>query len=409
MKPARALLVALALALTSGAAARANDVVTVVERSQSGICGAFAREHLDGSMVSQLLLRRPNGACLGTDYWRAAANGVVVFRIEQLSENDVGGIGIVGPSGFTQLTYSNFDSQPTISPDGSKVAFVRFSPFDSTGEQHADIYVMNTDGSGLQKLTNSDLVVDGMPRYTQNTFPAFSPDGSSIAYYCNAFPTYWGPSCGQMYDGSSATGGLIVMNSDGSDKRMVLRYNGRSPAWSPDGTEIAFADSIEPANSTQVGVIHTDGRDLNLGYLHLVTSEGQNAAPSFDGDGSQILFWSTRLGDQNYAPFVMAPDGANQHQVPLVGFLGAVFVPSATGAHPPALVSPYGLVPGVRGVTLAAAKRKITTAGYNIGPIHHAYSRRVRPGRVVSQVPRARSEAKPHSRVSIIVSRGAKR
>ena len=66
------------------------------------------------------------------------------------------------------------DDSAVWSPDGTKIAFVRF--YGGAGE----IFVMNADGSGQTDLTN-DPANDGDPTW--------SPDGSKIAFTTNRGPT----------------------------------------------------------------------------------------------------------------------------------------------------------------------------------------------------------------------------
>ena len=106
-------------------------------------------------------------------------------------------------SGFTIVARG---LRPTWSPDG-RIAF-----------ESRDIYVMNPDGSGVTNLTNGE----------GGSLPAWSPDGTRLA-----FVRY---SAGAVH--------LYVMNADGSGVTQLTHENyhdlGR-PAWSPDGTRIAFA------------------------------------------------------------------------------------------------------------------------------------------------------------------------
>jgi WD40 repeat protein len=75
-----------------------------------------------------------------------------------------------------------------------------------------DIYTINADGSGLHRLVSGGLD------------PALSPDGRQVAF------TRWG-----------LDEGLYVINIDGSGERQVLpAKQAKSPAWSPDGSRIAF-------------------------------------------------------------------------------------------------------------------------------------------------------------------------
>lgn len=68
-----------------------------------------------------------------------------------------------------RLTNNTFnDFQPSWSHDGSKIVFV------SNRENAGDLYTMNADGTGVMKLTNFNKAVIGIPRY--------SPDGTKISF-----------------------------------------------------------------------------------------------------------------------------------------------------------------------------------------------------------------------------------
>ena len=66
-------------------------------------------------------------------------------------------------------THPKGDSNPALSPDGSKIAFI--SNRDSV---HGDLYVMNVDGSDVRRLTTNIEVYDGKA--------AWSHDGLKIAF-----------------------------------------------------------------------------------------------------------------------------------------------------------------------------------------------------------------------------------
>lgn len=70
-------------------------------------------------------------------------------------------------SGIETVTNVEADTAPSLSPDGSKVVFM------SRREDNWDIYVVNVNGSGLQRLTK-DPAQDGLP--------VWSPDGNAIAF-----------------------------------------------------------------------------------------------------------------------------------------------------------------------------------------------------------------------------------
>lgn len=170
--------------------------------------------------------------------------------------NGVGPINLINDGALT------VDDDADWSPDGSKIAFTRHTSVDTStacragGCAYPDtrIWVMNTDGTGLHQLP-----IDG--GYEERS-PAWSPDGTKIAFSCRA-------------GGSDFE--LCVMNADGSG-RVQLTNNTvgeLTPTWSTDGTKIAFHrtnvldDPNNPTGTrgTQIFVINADGTgEMQLTY-----------------------------------------------------------------------------------------------------------------------------------------------
>lgn len=126
-------------------------------------------------------------------------------------------------TGETNLTNDPADdTEPAWSPDGSRIAF------STNRDGNYEIYTMSADGSGLVRLTH-----DPGPDH----FPSWSPDGSRIVF------------AGNRSQGGS---GIYAMSaSDGSAVAQVTSCNKvtgigfrwldcERPRWSPDGAEIAF-------------------------------------------------------------------------------------------------------------------------------------------------------------------------
>jgi Tol biopolymer transport system component len=89
------------------------------------------------------------------------------------------------PDGDTQRITSGAGSDflPNWSPRSNDIVFSR-----AYGDAAADLYLVHSDGSGEQQLTNTPE--------TSEYFPVFSPDGSKVAYSsCVTAPVPWAPKC----------------------------------------------------------------------------------------------------------------------------------------------------------------------------------------------------------------------
>lgn len=170
-------------------------------------------------------------------------------------------------SGLATLTDGGY---PAWSPDGSRIAFVRSWA----------LYVMHDDGSNVQ-FVHDGFVEPGTFSASGVHHPAWSPDGTRIAF---AFD-FW------FHDGQfvQETGNLHVVNADGSGAQTLFTTVPAvwywHPAWSPDGTRIAFLrqNAVDP--QYELMVVGADGS----GLTKLAEDAG---APAWSPDGSRIAFHS---------------------------------------------------------------------------------------------------------------------
>ncbi len=123
-------------------------------------------------------------------------------------------------SGQTRLTNDPAqDTRPDWSPDGMKIAFVRFR------DGNFEVYVMNADGSGQTNLTNiGSAEID----------PAWSPDGTKIT-----FTRFFAEVFVMNADGSGLTN---LTNNPAFDER---------PAWQPLSCAEASQAPIAPTLLTK--------------------------------------------------------------------------------------------------------------------------------------------------------------
>jgi len=106
--------------------------------------------------------------------------------------------------------------------------------------------------------------------------PAWSPDGSMIAF--------------AEYDWYMGYDKLSIINSDGSGLRELVSFNDGpvyGPAWSPKGDQIAFSwSNNDPPYNNEIFIVNSDGS----GLTNLTSGQGGYEPLKWSPDGSQIVF-----------------------------------------------------------------------------------------------------------------------
>jgi TolB protein len=232
-----------------------------------------------------------------------------------------GDIWTIEPDGTGAANLTNSaarEDTPDWSPDGTKIAFA--TDADKTEPcnlqaYHAplcnyELYTMNANGTGQTRLTNDS----GAQHY-----PSFSPDGSKLA-----FSDFGG--CYSDVDICVEYVGVLDLASrtslpfeTGLGNDLYGGYTETEPAWSPDGTKIAFVHPDEDF-TWGIYVSNTDGSNPQLvepGFapdwspdqskLLLQTQEGRIVSVHPDGSGFEYLT-DPPPDSGDFAP-VWSPDG----------------------------------------------------------------------------------------------------
>jgi TolB protein len=236
-----------------------------------------------------------------------AANHGIAVAVHRYSSRAFD-IYIVDPSdgSYTNITPDDdaMYYSPAWSPDGSQLAVDRLIRHGTTMEE--GIYVMNPDGTGLRRLL--DLTT---PRPVSTGPIHWSPDGTQIA-----FVRYDHPKGGT---GSDWIQQLMVMDADGSNLRAVTQPEDgqvQSFSWSPDGSQIVFAKQFpKPMDiygqdlGYDLYVVPTDG-----GQPVALTNDGRSTDPAWSPDGTQIAFVSRRekMEGRRDTIYLMNADGTGR-------------------------------------------------------------------------------------------------
>jgi TolB protein len=138
----------------------------------------------------------------------------------------------------------------------------------------------------------------------RDSYPVLSPDGQRLLFQSNR----------------SGRQALWVAKGDGSEPRLLHEGEAApaTPVWSPDGRQIAFADTPRGAtdsNESEIYLMNADGGNVR----RLTRTPGDDSHPHWSADGRRIFFNSARAtpdlkadwGRQWIDIYSMAADGSD--------------------------------------------------------------------------------------------------
>jgi DNA-binding winged helix-turn-helix (wHTH) protein/Tol biopolymer transport system component len=175
---------------------------------------------------------------------------------------------------FTAL--SGEATSPAFSPDGSRIAFA-WSGDPAQGAKGFDLYVKAIGSETLLRLTHHP---------SESISPAWSPDGTQIAFHRIA---------------GADTGIYVVAALGGPERKLhptrmsststnfILRNDFTHISWSPDSKWIAFADAAPEEEQTRIYLLSTDAWEVRqIPISPMCAGEGM---PAFSHNGEHLAYW----------------------------------------------------------------------------------------------------------------------
>ena len=191
-------------------------------------------------------------------------------------------------------------SAQTTSPEG-KIVFVRPGAEPSEhcfGQPCTDIWVMDADGTNQTNLTNTHDTNEGQP--------AWSSDGTRIAFTSDQ-------------DEVGGFSDIWVMDADGSDQTNLTptapdadNFHEYRPSWAPSGTQIVFVREIPGqviSEQADIFVMDTDPTTTD-DATNRTNTDASEIDPAWSPDGTKIAFSGVR--NQGFEIVTMDPGGQNE-------------------------------------------------------------------------------------------------
>ena len=259
-------------------------IIAVVVIASVGAVGyVVLRQTWSKPDVVESMVQVPNAEGVVRARW-SPDGGCILYESYESS-----GIWIINADGTNQVQLAEGNT-PVWSPDGNRILY-----------ESCGIWIMNADG------TNQVQLAEG------NT-PVWSPDGSRIAFASDD---------GLEVIGPDATGRRLLVSTTALAPRPAEgdSVSLDSPAWSPDGSKIAFelesyihgpVDFSDPFKETgtqlcSIWIINSGGGDAK----RLTTDSAYEEHPSWSRDGQSVTFSSNR-NDGEYAMWTSRVDGSGQ-------------------------------------------------------------------------------------------------
>ncbi len=162
------------------------------------------------------------------------------------------------------------DTQPAFSPDGERIAFR------SERNNEGGVYVMSAGGENVRRVADFGF------------HPAWSPDGKELVVSTVGIEL--------PESRNSRPSQLWIITLETGARRLLTDADAMQPAWSPDGKYIAYGFIPPSVGRRDIGIIPVGG-----GEPLVITRDGTtNWNPVWSPDGNFLYFASDRGGNMSF-------------------------------------------------------------------------------------------------------------
>jgi Tol biopolymer transport system component len=199
------------------------------------------------------------------------------------------------------------DSSPTPSPDGSKIAF-----YSATGTA-----VVNANGTGRRRLTgcfgynlswspdSARIVCEG-----ENGLAVVNADGTGAqSLGVDGYAPTWSPDGTTIAYVGADDGYMHAVDPDGANPRVLAAHHTSDltlSTWSPDSSRLVFISEETGSLLNQVYLVRADGTGLNR-----LAANVYDERPAWSPDGTKIAF-TGRPTKNSLAVYTIAPNGSGK-------------------------------------------------------------------------------------------------
>jgi dipeptidyl aminopeptidase/acylaminoacyl peptidase len=225
----------------------------------------------DGSGLENVTDVVTDSAGLPDNAWdpSVSADGkVMAFGVDSQATAEIWVMNTDG-TGAHQLTDDELlDQEPSISPDGSRIVWNQWSPFPEYTDR--DIWAMNADGSAQELFFNGS---------GEDYYPQFTPDGQTVVMASET-----GDLDVRKVPSTLAVPPLTEATAVAADDELLES----EPAVSPDGSTVAFTQTPK---TMFLGPFDIDAVSIDGGpTTPLFDSAASEISPAYSPDGTKILF-----------------------------------------------------------------------------------------------------------------------